>query len=185
MTPAPERYTSDSILTTYLETKNITLYCHGPTGTPIFEDFFKNVGTQTMLAFVKPYHWTSITHDYINHTHILILRDPIESHNHAAYLQGVSMRDINTKRDNMFYSTHLRPYLGEVINAQFDFYIDYRKLGNYLFDYKLPETPPGEPVNLFDISDEIKAYNTIKESKMELQVPQWRELIMRGQLESI
>ena len=61
---APERYSADSILTTYLETQNITLYAHGPVGVPIFEDFFKNVGTKTMMAFVKPYHWTSITHDY-------------------------------------------------------------------------------------------------------------------------
>lgn len=183
--PAPERYKADSILKTYLETKNITLYSHGPTGVDIFEPFFKNVGTTTMLAFVKPYHWTSITHDYTNHTHILILRDPIECHNHAAYLQGVSMRDINKKRDNMFYSTHLRPYLGEVINAQFDFYIDYKKLNRYLFDHVAPSVPPGEPVNLFDISEEVNAYNKIKENKMELEVSQWRELIMRGQLESI
>ena len=69
----PERYSEESILTTYLETKNITLYAHGPVGVSIFETFFKNVGTATMLAFVKPYHWTSITHDYTNHTHILIL----------------------------------------------------------------------------------------------------------------
>ena len=182
---APERYSADSILTTYLETQNITLYAHGPVGIPIFEDFFKNVGTKTMMAFVKPYHWTSITHDYTSHTHILIIRDPLEQHNHGAYLQGVSMRDINTKRDNMFYSTHLRPYLGEVINAQFDFYIDFAKLNNYLFDYVAPEVPPGEPVNLFDIGEEIRAYNAIKETKMELTVPQWRELIMRGQLEEI
>jgi hypothetical protein len=181
----PERYSEESILTTYLETKNITLYAHGPVGVSIFETFFKNVGTTAMLAFVKPYHWTSITHDYTNHTHILILRDPIDCHNHAAYLQGVSMRDINIKRDNMFYSTHLRPYLGEVINAQFDFYIDFNKMNKYLFDYVAPPSPPGEPVNLFDISEEVRAYNAIKETKMELEVPQWRELIMRGQLESI
>tara|TARA_B100000287_G_scaffold168635_1_gene159123 strand:+ start:426 stop:980 length:555 start_codon:yes stop_codon:yes gene_type:complete len=183
--PTPERYSEDSILTTYLETKNITIYAHGPVGIPVFESLFKNTGTQTMMAFVKPYHWTTITNDYVNHTHILVIRDPIEQHNHAAYLQGVSMRDINRKRDNMFYSTHLRPYLGEVINAQFDFYIDFAKLNNYLFDYVAPEVPPGEPVNLFDIGDEIRAYNAIKETKMELEVPQWRELIMRGQLESI
>ena len=144
MTPAPERYTDTQVLTTYLETKNITIYCHGPVGTGVFEDFFQNVGTRTMLAFVKPFHWSKITKDYINHTHILILRDPIETHNHAGYLQGVSLRDINRKRDNMFYSTHLRAYLGEVINAQFDFYIDFAKLNNYLFDYVAPEVPPGE-----------------------------------------
>ena len=185
MMPAPERYTEDSILTTYLETSNITIYCHGPVGVSIFEDFFTNVGTTAMLAFAKPYHWTGITHDRTNHTHLLVLRDPIQCHNHAAYLQGVSMRDINKKRDNMFYSTHLRPYLGEVINAQFDFYIDYNKLNRYLFDWVEPAIPPGDPVNLFDISEEVDAYNNIKDNKMELEVPQWRELIMRGQLESI
>ena len=185
MTPAPERYTEKQVLTTYLETKNITLYCHGPVGTGIFEDFFKNVGTRTMLAFVKPFHWSKITRDYVNHTHILVLRDPIEAHNHAGYLQGVSMRDISNKRDNMFYSTHLRAYLGEVINAEFDFYIDYKKLNNYLFNFTPADTPPGDPVSLFDISDEVRAYNEIIDSKMELTVPQWRELIMRGQLEEI
>ena len=85
----------------------------------------------------------------------------------------------------MFYSTHLRAYLGEVVNAEFDFYIDYNKLSTYLFNYTPAETPPGEPVSLFDISDEVKAYNQILDSKMELTVPQWRELIMRGQLEEI
>ena len=47
------------------------------------------------------------------------------------------------------------------------------------------DTPPGDPVSLFDISDEVRAYNEIIDSKMELTVPQWRELIMRGQLEEI
>ena len=48
-----------------------------------------------------------------------------------------------------------------------------------------PDVPPGEPVSLFDISEEVRAYNAIKETKMELEIPQWRELIMRGQLEEI
>ena len=42
----------------------------------------------------------------------------------------------------MFYSTHLRPYLGEVINAQFDFYIDFDKMNKVYASYfpndKLP-----------------------------------------------
>lgn len=185
MSPAPERYTSENVLTTYLETQNITLYCHGPVGTPVFESFFKNVGTRTTLAFIKPFHWTRITRDYTQHTHILVLRDPIELHNHASYLNGVSMRDINRKRDNMFYATHLRPHLAEALSAEFDFYIDFKKLSSYIFDYVPPELPPGEPVNLFDVSEEVNAYNAIIDTKLELEVPQWRELIMRGQLEEI
>ena len=185
--PAPERYTAQGILTTYLETKNITIYAHGPTGAPVFEKFFTNCGTKTMLAFVKPYHWSSITTDpdYWEHTHILLLRDPREQHSHAGFLQGMSLRDINNKRDNMFYSTHLRPHLREALNAEFDFYIEYDELSRYLMDHTPAPTPIGEPVSLFPIDDEIKAYNEIKDTKMKLEVPQWRELIMKGQIAEI
>ena len=85
----------------------------------------------------------------------------------------------------MFYATHLRPHLAEALSAEFDFYIDFKKLSSYIFDYVPPELPPGEPVNLFDVSEEVNAYNAIIDTKLELEVPQWRELIMRGQLEEI
>jgi hypothetical protein len=37
---------------------------------------------------------------------------------------------------------------------------------------------------LFDISDEVTAYEYIRENKMELTIPMWRDLIMRGQIEA-
>ena len=185
MNSAPERYTSDSVLTTYLETKNITIYSHGPVGIEPFEPFFKNVGTQTMLAFVKPYHWKTITEEYVNHTHILVLRDPVQQHKHGTFLHGMSMHDVVRKRDNMFYSTHLRPRLGTVVNAQFDFYIPFEELNKYLFEWQVPEPPAVETSLFFDIREEMAAYEKIKNDKMKLELPQWRELLMRGQLNEI
>ena len=185
MNKAPERYTDDQVLPTYLETKNITVFCQGPIGIYPFEPFFKNVGTRTTLAFVKPFHWKHITEEYTRHTHILVLRDPIDAHKHASFLHGMSLYDITRKRDNMFYATHLRPHLGMVHDANFDFYIPFEKLNKYLFEYQIPEQPPVDSSYLFDMSEELEAYKWIKENKMELEVPQWRELLMRGQLEEI
>jgi len=185
MNRAPERYTDDEVLTTYLETPNITIYSHGPVGIYPFEPFFKNVGTQTMLAYVKPHHWKKITEDYTNHTHILVLRDPIQQHKHGTFLHGMSMHDIGRKRNNMFYSTHLRPYLGTVVDANFDFYIPFEDLNKYLWEWEVPDPPVVETSLFFDIREELDAYEIIKSSKMKLEVPQWRELLMRGQLEEI
>lgn len=185
MNTAPERYTDDEVLTTYIETKNITIYSHGPIGTKPFEPFFTNVGTRTTLAYVKPHHWAKITKEYTNHTHILLLRDPIQQHKHATFLHAMSMRDIGRKRDNMFYSTHLRPYLGTVAQAEFDFYIDYQELNKYLFEWQTPKPPAVETELFFDIGEEVVAFEYIKQNKMKLEVPQWRELLLHGQLQEI
>tara|TARA_B100001758_G_C18298920_1_gene551242 strand:+ start:394 stop:954 length:561 start_codon:yes stop_codon:yes gene_type:complete len=185
MNRAPERYTDDQVLTTYLETKNITIYCHGPVGIQPFEPFFKNMGTKAMLAFVKPNHWKLITEEYHHHTHILVLRDPLDQHRHGTFLHGMSMHEVSRKRNNMFYSTHLRPHLGTVANAQFDFYIPFEELNKYLFEWQTPEPPAVETGMFFDIREEMEAYNKIKNDKMKLEIPQWRELLMRGQLEEI
>ena len=185
MKNAPERYTSHEVLTTYLETKNVTIYSHGPIGVEPFEPFFKNVGTRTMLAFVKPHHWNNITSEYTHHTHILVLRDPLEQHRHAGFLHGMSMHEIGRKRDNMFYSTHLRPHLGTIKTAEFDFYIPFEELNKYLFEWQIPNPPVVETGLMFDLKEEYDAYSYIKENKMKLELPQWRELLMRGQLEEI
>lgn len=185
MNTAPERYNDEQVLTTYIETKNITIYSHGPVGTKPFEPFFTNVGTRTMLAYVKPHHWVGITKEYTNHTHILLLRDPVEQHKHATFLHAMSMRDISRKRDNMFYSTHLRPYLATASAAEFDFYMDYQELNKYLFEWQSPKPPAAETGQFFDLGEEITAYEWIKQNKMKLEIPQWRELLMRGQLEEI
>ena len=179
---APERYNDEEVLNTYLETPSMTLYMHGPIGVHGFEKFFLNVGTKTTLAFIKPFHWRSITRQFENKEHILVLRDPMEQHKHAAYLHGMSLHSINQKRANMFYHTHLQPYLMTIYKADFDFYLPFDKISGYLFDYQ-PPPPPAMPAGqLFDISDEITAYEYIIENKMELTIPQWRDLIMRGQL---
>ncbi len=185
MNLAPERYNDDQVLTTYLETKNITIYCHGPIGTKPFEPFFENVGTRTTLAYIKPHHWVGITKEYTNHQHILVLRDPIEQHRHGTFLHAMSMYDTYRKRANMFYSTHLRPYLATVYTAEFDFYISFDELNKYLFEWQQPEPPASETGQFFDLSEDIAAYEWVKKNKMKLEIPQWRELIMRGQLEEI
>ena len=179
----PERYNDKEVLNTYLETGGLTLYMHGPIGVRCFENFFLNVGVQTTLAFIKPFHWRGLTKQFVKKEHILVLRDPMEQHQHAAYLNAMSLNAINQKRDNMFYHTHLQPYLMTVYKAEFDFYIPFEKISTYLFDYQPPPAPAMASGQLFDIADEITAYEYIKENKMELTVPQWRDLIMRGQLD--
>ena len=84
----------------------------------------------------------------------------------------------------MFYHTHIMPHLAVAQTAQFDFYIRYDKLAQYIFDYEQPATPTFD-ARLIGLEDELDAYYSILENKMELQVPQWRDLIMRGQLETI
>lgn len=182
---SPERYRDKEVLNTYLETSNLTLYMHGPVGVRIFEDFFLNVGIKTTLAFIKPFHWQKLTRQFIEKEHVLILRDPMEQHQHAAYLNAMSINKINQKRDNMFYHTHLQPHLMTVYKADFDFYIPFEKLKAFMINHTPPHTPAMASGQLFDLADEVTAYEYIKENKMELTVPQWRDLIMRGQLEKI
>ena len=181
----PERYNLKEVLCTYLETKNITLYAHGPIGTEPIGKFLQKQGSRTMLAYCKPWHWANVTTEYTHHTHILVLRDPVEQHKHATFLHAMSMRDISRKRDNMFYSTHLRPYLATVSTGEFDFYMDYQELNKYLFEWQSPKPPAAETGQFFDLGEEITAYEWIKQNKMKLEIPQWRELLMRGQLEEI
>ena len=64
MNTAPERYNETEVLSTYLETKSITIYSHGPAGTKIFTDFFKQTGTETTLGYVKPAHWAGVSKAY-------------------------------------------------------------------------------------------------------------------------
>ena len=45
-----------------------------------------------------------LTNQFEKKEHVLVLRDPMEQHKHAAYLHGMSLHSINQKRDNMFYS---------------------------------------------------------------------------------
>ena len=180
----PERYNDNEIISTYLETSNITVYCHGPVGTRVFTNFMEQTGTQTTLGFVKPYMWAGLTKVLTDRTHILVLRDPVEQHAHAAYLHGVSIHEVNRKRENMFYHTHLAPHLAAAHIAEFDFYIPFEKLGEFLFDYEAPAAPIFSS-QLIGLEDELDAYNYIQENKMELKVSQWRDLIMRGQLDSI
>ena len=181
----PVRYNETEVLSTYLETKSIRIYSHGPIGTRPFEPFMKNIGTRTMLAYVKPHHWAHITTEYTNHTHILVLRDPVEQHNHATFLHAMSMRDVVQKRDNMFYSTHLRPHLGTIAQAEFDFYIDYKELNKYLLEWQNPNPPVAETGKFFNLDEELAAFEYIKRNKMRLEVPQWRELLLHGQLNEI
>ena len=184
MTNSPERYRDEEVLSTYLETANISIYMHGPIGTDCFSSFFTNEGTRTTLAYVKPNHWKSICSQFERKEHILVLRDPMEQHKHAAYLHGMSLHNVNLKRENMFYYTHLQPHLMTIYNANFDFYIPFEKISQYLLDYQPPD-PPHIQRQLYDITDELTAYEWIKENKMELTIPQWRDLIMRGQLDEI
>lgn len=186
MNRAPERYSDTEVLPTYLETKNVTIYCQGPIGIRPFIRFFEDLGTRAETAFIKPHHWRSITEDYTNHTHILVLRHPSEAHAHGAWLHAMSMRDINMKRNNMFYNTHLRPSLGMLHDAQFDFYLPFEALPHFLLDkYELPSPPVMTPPVLFNIDEDLAAYKYIKENKMKITIPQWRELMLTGQLKEI
>lgn len=180
----PERYTDNEVLPTYLETSNLTIYCHGPVGVRAFTNFFKQTGTETTLGYVKPAHWAGVSKAYTNKTHVLVLRNPLEQHKHAAWLHGMSIHEADRKRNNMFYHTHLAPHLALVRHAEFDFFIDFNHLKQFVFDYE----PPAEPQfsgQLLGLEDELDAYAWIRNNKMELKVSQWRELIMRGQLETI
>ena len=181
---APERYKDTEILPTYLETSNLTIYSHGPIGTRVFKEFFRQTGTRTTLGYVKPHHWAGLTNVYTNREHILVLRHPNDQHRHAAWLHGMSIHEVNVKRENMFYHTHLAPHLALAKGGQFDFYIRYDKLHNYIFDYEQPATPTFD-ARLIGLEDELDAYYNILDNKMELKVSQWRDLIMRGQLETI
>ena len=69
------------------------------------------------------------------------------------------------------------------MHAEFDHYINYERLKEYIFDWEYPTVQPGP--ELFSVIKEIESYDWIKENKMELEIPQWRELIMRGQLEAV
>ena len=181
---APERYTDNEVLPTYLETSNLTIYCHGPVGVRAFTNFFKQTGTETTLGYVNPAHWAGVSKAYTNKTHVLVLRNPLEQHKHAAWLHGMSIHEADRKRNNMFYHTHLAPHLALVRHAEFDFFIDFNHLKQFIFDYE----PPAEPQfsgQLLGLEDELDAYSWIRNNKMELKVSQWRELIMRGQLETI
>ena len=181
---ASERYTDNEVLPTYLETSNLTIYCHGPVGVRAFTNFFKQTGTETTLGYVKPAHWAGVSKAYTNKTHVLVLRNPLEQHKHAAWLHGMSIHEADRKRNNMFYHTHLAPHLALVRHAEFDFFIDFNHLKQFVFDYE----PPAEPQfsgQLLGLEDELDAYSWIRNNKMELKVSQWRELIMRGQLETI
>ena len=180
----PERYNDTEVLPTYLETSNLTIYSHGPIGTRVFKEFFRQTGTRTTLGYVKPHHWAGLTNVYTNREHILVLRHPNDQHRHAAWLHGMSIHEADRKRNNMFYHTHLAPHLALVRHAEFDFFIDFNHLKQFVFDYE----PPAEPQfsgQLLGLEDELDAYSWIRNNKMELKVSQWRELIMRGQLETI
>ena len=181
---APERYTDNEVLPTYLETSNLTIYCHGPVGVRAFTNFFKQTGTETTLGYVKPAHWAGVSKAYTNKTHVLVLRNPLEQHKHAAWLHGMSIHEADRKRNNMFYHTHLAPHLALVRHAEFDFFIDFNHLKQFVFDYE----PPAEPQfsgQLLGLEDELDSYSWIRNNKIELKLSQWRELIMRGQLETI
>ena len=132
---APERYTDNEVLPTYLETSNLTIYCHGPVGVRAFTNFFKQTGTETTLGYVKPAHWAGVSKAYTNKTHVLVLRNPLEQHKHAAWLHGMSIHEADRKRNNMFYHTHLAPHLALVRHAEFDFFIDFNHLKQFVFDY--------------------------------------------------
>ena len=182
----PERYNSVEVLCTYLETKNITLYAHGPVGTEPIGRQLMHHGSRTMVAYCKPWHWANITTEYAHHTHILVLRDPVEQHKRASFLHAMSMDKVQRKRENMFYATHLSPYLKTVSKGEFDFYIPFEKLHKYLDnEWQQPSPPAVETGQMFDLGEEIVAYEWIKQNKMELSVQQWNQLIIDGQLQGI
>lgn len=182
----PERYNSKEVLCTYVETKNITLYAHGPVGADPFEEFFLRSGSRAMMAYIKPWHWANLTTEYTWHTHILVLRDPVEQHKHASFLHAMSMDQVQRKRENMFYATHLAPHLKTVSKSEFDFYIPFEKLHKYLDnEWQQPSPPAVETGQMFDLGEDIVAYEWIKQNKMELSVDQWNDLVIDGQLQDI
>ena len=182
----PERYNSKEVLCTYVETKNITLYAHGPVGADPFEDFFLRSGSRAMMAYIKPWHWANLTSEYTWHTHILVLRDPVEQHKHASFLHAMSMDQVQRKRENMFYATHLAPHLKTVSKGEFDFYIPFEKLHKYLDnEWQQPSPPAVETGQMFDLGEDIVAYEWIKQNKMELSVDKWNDLVIDGQLQDI
>lgn len=176
-------YSDDAPVRTYLETHNLTIYAQGPTGVEPFADFFKKTGTQATLAFAKPFHWVQITKKYFKHTHILVIQEPVKHHLASSAIHIKTMPMVERKRNNLFYYTHLAPYLSTCSIGEFDHYIHYDKLEKYLFDWEKPQVEKGP--NLFDVSQELEAYKWIKSNKMSIDTKQWRELIMRGQLEEI
>ena len=185
----PERNNEGEVLKTIIETGNITIYSHGPTGVKGFQDYFYSLGfNHIQEAFIKPFHWEQITKTHVGRTHILVLRDPVEAHHHAAYLHAVSMRQGQQKRNNMFYNTHLQPYMPVILDSLFDFYIPYEKLQDFIPTYEyapIPAYSEKGKLQLFDLQREINTYKLIKETKIELQPPQWRELLISGQLDEI
>ena len=88
----------------------------------------------------------------------------------------------------MFYNTHLQPYMPVILDSLFDFYIPYNKLQNFMPEYQYPPQPAYSEkgkLQLFDLKREINTYNLIKETKIELNPVQWRELLIHGQLDEI
>ena len=102
----PERYNLKEVLCTYLETKNITLYAHGPVGTEPIGQFLQKQGSRTMLAYCKPWHWANVTTEYTHHTHILVLRDPVEQHKHGGDCGCKKNRKV-VSNDLILSSTHV------------------------------------------------------------------------------
>ena len=184
----PERYNEVEPLRTYIETSAFTIYGHGPIGINPFAHLFKTIGFQSTIAFIKPWHWERLIDAYPNKQHILLLRNPQEQHWHGAYLHAVSANQSMQKRNNLFYNTHLQPYLPVIEECSFDFYIPLEELNKFCPDYISPSKPPYEEtgkVQLFDLKREINTYERIKENKMKLEVSHFRELIIHGQLQEI
>ncbi len=183
MIGAAERYDMSRPLRTYLETANMTLYSHGPDGVEPFESFFEQNGTTCTLALMKPSHWRYYTQELVHKTHILVIREPLEQHLTASNIHIKSMKKLQQKRDNLFYHTHLHPYLSVVEDAEFDFYIDHANLKAYLYsDYK-PRVVNEGPI-LFPIDNEMRAYNRIVRDKMALTIQNWKDLLLYGQVGS-
>lgn len=180
---ASKVYNEDAPVQTYLETSTLSIYCQGPTGVEPFIDFFKQIGMKCLIAYVKPFHWNTITARDINKTHLLVIRDPYPHHRESSGIHTKSTNKIEQKRNTMFYQANLQPTLGTLMHAEFDHYINYERLKEYIFDWEYPTVQPGP--ELFSVIKEIESYDWIKENKMELEIPQWRELIMRGQLEAV
>ena len=180
---ASKVYNEDSPVQTYLETGNLSIYCQGPTGIETFVEFFKQIGTRIQIAYVKPFHWNTITKRDINKTHLLVIREPYPHHRESSGIHTKSTDRIEQKRNTMFYQANLQPTLGTLMHAEFDHFIQYERLKEYLFDFEYPSVQSGP--ELFSVVKEIDCYDWIRENKMELEPNQWRELIMRGQLEAI
>ena len=71
------------------------------------------------------------------------------------------------------------------------FYIPFDKLSKFLLSYETPKTTKelfGEAYEgpiMFDIEEERMAYKYITDNKMELNMTQWRQLLITGQLGEI